>query len=300
MKRAVSVSLGSPARDKVVVVDFKGLEISVERVGTGGDARAARRTFAELDGQVDALGVGGIDLYVHLDGRDYPVHAGLKLVQDVHRTPVVDGRLLKYALEGRIFERAAPLLGGLPHYRRAFIPFGTDRIGLIGAVSDVADEVLIGDLMFIFGLPYPLRGLVQFKLLARRLLPLAGYLPISMLYPPGAKEEAPHPKYARYWREADLIAGDMHYIRKYSPEDLRGKDVITNTTTDENLEMLRRRGVHQVLTTTPRYEGRSFGVNMMEAVLTAYAGCGRPLTMEELDSLIDELDLRPSMQILNE
>jgi hypothetical protein len=300
MKRAVSVSLGSPKRDKKVEVVFNGVTISVERIGVGGDAQAARRLFRELDGQVDALSVGGIDLYVHLDGRDYPIRAALKLVQDVHQTPLVDGRMLKYALEGRLFERAEPLLGGRPRFRRAFIPFGTDRIGLIGAVSQVADEVLVGDLMFMFGLPFSVRGLAAFKRLARLLLPLAGYLPISMLYPPGAKDEAAAPKFERYWREADLIAGDLHYIRKYAPPDLDGKFVITNTTTDENIEMLRDRGVRLVLTSTPRYEGRSFGVNMMEAVLTAYAGKGRALSIMELESLIDELDLRPALQTLTE
>ncbi|MBN1149318.1 MAG: hypothetical protein JXA78_18800 [Anaerolineales bacterium] len=299
MKRAVSVSLGSPKRDKKVEVDFNGKMISVERIGVGGNAQAARRLFNELDGQVEALSVGGIDLYVHLEGRDYPIYAALKLVQDVRQTPVVDGRLLKYALEGRLFERAEPLLGGRPRFKRAFIPFGTDRIGLISAVSQVCDEVLVGDLMFMFGVPYPVRGLAQFKRLARILLPIAGYLPISVLFPPGAKDETLHPKYERYWKEADLIAGDMHYIRKYSPEDLAGKVVVTNTTTEENIDLLRARGVHKVLTTTPLYDGRSFGVNMMEGALTAYAGKGCPLSMDELNALIDELDLRPTLQILN-
>ena len=218
IKRAVSVSLGSPTRDKKVVVDLNGMPICVERIGTGGNGDAAQRLFAELDGEVDALSVGGIDLYVRLDGRDYPVHAGLKLVRDVHKTPVVDGRLLKYALERRVFESAEPALGGIPHFNTAFIPFGTDRIGLITAVSRVADEVLIGDLMFLFGLPFPVHGMESFKRLMRLLLPVAGYLPLSMLYPPGAKEEGLKPKFDRYWEAADLNDCKMPYIRKYSPD----------------------------------------------------------------------------------
>jgi len=39
---------------------------------------------------------------------------------------------------------------------------------------------------------------------------------------------------------------------------------------------------------------------MMEATLTAYAGKGHPLTDAELNGLVDELDLRPSVQQLNE
>jgi hypothetical protein len=89
-------------------------------------------------------------------------------------------------------------------------------------------------------------------------------------------------------------------MRKYMPENLTGKTIVTNTTTADNVELLRERGVRQVITTTPRYEGRSFGTNAMEAMLTAYAGKGRRLDQAELNALIDELDLRPSVQRLNQ
>ena len=35
-----------------------------------------------------------------------------------------------------------------------------------------------------------------------------------------------------------------------------GKTVVTNTTAEENIELLRQRGVKTIITTTPRYEGR--------------------------------------------
>lgn len=295
MKHAVSISLGSPRRDKKVTVDFKGTPVTIERIGTGGDEQRAHRLFAELDGKVDALSMGGLDMYVTLDGHDYPVRNALKLVQEVHQTPLVDGRLLKYVLERRVFKLAAQELGNMPHFRRAFMPFTVDRVGLAEAVSQVADEVVFGDLMFMLHLPLPVQGLPRFKRLVHVLMPLMGYLPMSMLYPPGAKDEAPSPKYTKYWQAAELIAGDMHYIRKYGSPNLQGKLVVTNTTTDENIELLRGRGVRQVITTSPRYEGRSFGINMMEAVLTAYAGLGRPLTMPELDALVEELELKPEI-----
>jgi len=299
MKRAVSVSLGSSARDKRVVVRFKGEPIRVERIGTDGDAPKAQRLFAELDGQVDAFGVGGVDLYLRLGDREYPLHAALKLVQDVHQTPIVDGRGLKHTLERRVFELAAPALGGRPHFRRAFVPVAVDRLGLAEAAADVSDEVVIGDLMIALGIPIPVRGIDAYRKLARLLFPIVSYFPMSMLFYGSGGAEA-EPKYQRYWQEADLIAGDFMFMRKYLPDDLTGKTVITNTTTAENIELLRTRGVRQVITTTPRYEGRSFGTNLMEAALTAYAGQGRPLSDAELNALIDELDLRPSVQQLNE
>ena len=298
MKRAVSVSLGSPARDKRVIVELKGERIQVERIGTGGDVKKAQRLFAELDGRVDALGVGGVDLYLRLDDREYPLRAALKLVKDVHRTPVVDGRGLKHTLERRVFELARPALGEIPHFRTAFIPMAVDRLGLAQAVSEVAERVIIGDLMVGLGIPIPINGIAQFRKIARVLLPIVSYFPMSMIFY-GSSGEPPHPRFLRQWQEADLIAGDFLFMRKYMPDSLESKTVVTNTTTADNVELLRERGVKLMITTTPRYEGRSFGTNMMEATLTAYAGKGRRLTDAELNALIDDLDIRPSVERLN-
>jgi hypothetical protein len=298
MKRAVSISLGSSARDKRVVVSLGGEQIAVERIGTDGDVQKAQRLFAELDGTVDALGVGGVDLYLRLHGREYPLRAALKLVKGVHRTPVVDGRGLKHTLERRVFELASEEMGGIPHFRCGFVPVAVDRPGMAEAATDVADQVIFGDLMFALDIPIPLWGLKQYRRVARVLLPFVSYFPMSMLFY-GSGGYEPHPKYERYWDQADLIVGDFLFMRKYMPDDLAGKTIVTNTTTPENVELLQERGVKTLITTTPRYEGRSFGTNATEAMLTAYAGRGRPLNDVELNDLIDELSLRPTVQQLN-
>lgn len=293
MKRAVSISLGSSKRDKKVVVHFAGEAVQIERIGTDGDLERAHRLYLELDGKVDAFGVGGVDLYLRLDNREYPLRAALKLVEGVVKTPLCDGRGLKHTLERRVFELARPSLGDV-HFRRAFVPVAVDRLGLAQAVEEVADEVIIGDLMIALGIPIPIRGIRAYKRLARILLPIVSYFPMSMLFygSGGAEHE---PKYETYFIAADLLAGDFLFMRKYLPAMLNGKTVVTNTTTEENVELLKARGVKTVITTTPRYEGRSFGTNMMEAALTAYAGKGRRLTDEELNALIDRLDIRPEV-----
>ena len=299
MKRAVSVSLGSSTRDKKVVITLKGEQISVERIGTDGDVEKSRRLFAELDGQVDALGVGGVDLYLRLGDREYPLHAALKLVQDVRQTPVVDGRGLKHTLERRVFELAAPVLNEQPHFQRAFVPVAVDHLGLAEAAAQVSDEIVIGDLMIALEIPIPLRSIASFRRVARVMLPFVSHFPMSLLFY-GNSGEPTQPKYHRFYRDADLLAGDFLFMKKHLPDNLAGKTIVTNTTTEANVELLRERGARRVITTTPRYDGRSFGANMMEAALTAYAGKGRPLTDAELNELIDELDLRPSVQQLNE
>ncbi len=298
MKYAVSVSLGSSSRDKKVQVKFKDETVVIERIGLDGDVAKAKRLYEELDGQVDAFGMGGVDMYLRLEGREYPLRAALKLIENVTQTPVVDGRGLKHTLERRIFELAAPALGGIPKFQKAFIPVAVDRVGLATAVGEVTDEVIFGDLMVALGIPLPVYGLRNFKRVARVMLPIVSHFPMSMLYygSDGAEQK---PKYQKYWHNCDLIAGDFLFMRKYMPARAEGKTIITNTTTPENIALFKERGIHKVITSTPRYEGRTFGTNMMEAALTAYAGLGRQLTDAELNVLIDELDIRPQVQILN-
>lgn len=293
MKHAVSISLGSSKRDKSVKVNLNGQEILVERIGTDGDIEKARQLYLDLDGKVDAFGVGGVDLYLRLDDREYPLHAALKLVAGVKQTPLCDGRGLKHTLERRVFQLAKSQLGDV-HFKQAFVPVAADRSGLAEAVAEVADRTVFGDLMVALGVPLPVYGIPAFKRVARIMLPIVSYFPMSMLFygSDGAEQK---PKYVKYFEESDLIAGDFLFMRKYMPANLKGKTIVTNTTTEDNIGLLKERGVKTVITTTPRYEGRTFGTNMTEAMLTAYAGKGRKLSDDELNGLIDGLGLYPTV-----
>ena len=80
---------------------------------------------------------------------------------------------------------------------------------------------------------------------------------------------------------------------------LDGKIICTNTTTAADVAAFRAAGVRYLVTTTPRLEGRSFGTNMMEAMLVAVSGQGRKLTDAELSALIDQLGFHPNIEPLN-
>ena len=101
MKRAVSISIGSSKRDKAVEVNLLGETVSIERIGTDGDMEAAARKYQELDGKVDAFGVGGADLGLMVDNKWYPLYSVRPMIRFVKETPIVDGVGLKYTLESR-------------------------------------------------------------------------------------------------------------------------------------------------------------------------------------------------------
>jgi len=101
LKRAVSISIGSSKRNKAVEVTLLGEKVSIERIGTDGDMEAAALKYKELDGKVDAFGVGGADLGAIVDGKWYALHSVTPMVRFVKKTPLVDGGGLKNTLENK-------------------------------------------------------------------------------------------------------------------------------------------------------------------------------------------------------
>jgi hypothetical protein len=298
MKRAVSVSLGSPTRDKRVELDLGGERVLLERIGTNGDEPRARAMFRDLDGKVDALGVGGIDLYVRMPYGDYPLRGALRLVQDIRTTPYVDGSRLRTILERRVVPLMEGSLGSSLGAKKVFFVEAITRRGLLSAFLEAGFDCVYGDLMYALGIPIPIRTLGTLDALARILLPIVGRMPISFLYSTGESQEVVEPKYEKYYKEASIIAGDWLYIKKHMPDDMEGKTIVTNTTTPADLEFMRSRGIRRLFTTTPVFEGRSFGTNALEAALTAAAGKGRVLEEAELGAMIDGLGIGPAEQDL--
>lgn len=301
MKRAVSISIGSSKRNKAVDTTLLGQEVSIERIGTDGDMEAAALKYKELDGIADAFGVGGADLGAMVDGKWYPFHTIKPMVRYVQKTPLVDGSGLKNTLENKA---ASFLESHIKEYldqkgRRVLVIVGVDRWGLSSCFADAGYQMVFGDFIYGIGLPIPIRKISQVKTLASLIMPVIGRLPFEWFYPTGEKQEKRTPKSPQYFNEASVIAGDCHYIKRFMPDRLDGKVIVTNTTTAEDVDLFRKCGVKYLVTTTPVLEGRSFGTNMMEAALVAVAGKGRPLTWDELSGMLDQLHLEPQLQELN-
>ncbi len=295
MKHVVSVSLGSASRDTDQVVEILGHTVRVERRGTQGDMAAARRLIAELDGRVDAIGLGGIDLFLPVGRRRYYFRDARQLAAAARTTPVVCGAGLKNSLERAMVSALDDDVAWSG--RPVLMVSALDRFGMAEQLVADGARVVFGDLIFSLGVPLALRRLGTLHALATVLLPLFVRLPFRWLYPVGSDQErgSTTEKFARYYDDADVIAGDWHYIRRYAPARMDGKIVLTNTTTAADVAFLRERGVATLITTTPRFGGRSIGTNLLEAVFVAIDGASGELSAERYRALIAAADLRPSV-----
>jgi hypothetical protein len=242
MKRITSISLGSSKRDKATKTSFLGEDFEIERIGTNGNLLTFRQKLTELDGKVDAFGLGGTDMYIYAAGRRYTFGEIQRLASAAVKTPVVDGSGLKNTLERETVNYLQR--EGIVDFKksRVLLVCGVDRFGMAEALDATGASVTYGDLMFSLDIPIAIRSL----------------------------------------------------------NNLKGKVILTNTTTADDVEELKKRGVKLLVTTTPEFDGRSFGTNVMEGVLIAMSG-RKPeeLTPSDYMVMLGKLGWKPRIQVLN-
>jgi len=300
MKHVVSVSLGSSRRNHRAEAEFLGEKFLIERIGTDGDFNKVIEIIKELDGKVDAFGMGGIDLYLYAAGKRYEIKDAALIKQAAKKTPIVDGSGLKNTLERKVIRYIDENVFNLKD-KKVLMVSATDRFGMAETLDELGAQLIIGDLMFSLDIPIPIKSIRLFHTIAKIILPIATKMPFEKLYPTGKKQEERTPKNEKYFYEADIIAGDFLFIKRFMPDDLTGKIIITNTVTKDDIDELKRLGVRYLITTTPEFNGRSFGTNVMEAVLVSILNKKvDEITFEDYKNLLEKLNFKPRIVCLNE
>ncbi|MFN2137343.1 MAG: serine carboxypeptidase [Candidatus Promineifilaceae bacterium] len=226
-------------------------ELVIEHAGCGGDPQRARDIIAELDGRVAAIALEGMPRLLELGSQQRTHAAGEALAAAARETPVVDGRGIRAGLErwGVILaDRAQP---GIFSHKRVLMAPGINHGGLAQALMRHNCQIRYADPVFYFGLPY-VPGVGSQLTLEQAAGPTLEQLkdaPFRRVFPqagtPGTKRnEEPFA-----W--ADLIAGDIGAIRRYAPAALRGKTVVVEYASEEDLDDLRRRGAAILITLMP-------------------------------------------------
>lgn len=300
MKRVVSVSLGSSQRDKTSIVTILGEEFEISRIGTDGDMVKFADKMRELDGKVDAIGLGGIDRYLWTDKKRYTIRDADKLAKIAKITPVVDGSGVKNTLERRTIEYLNN--NNLVDFKnsKVLITSAVDRFGMAQTIAKLSDNVVYGDIMFALNIPIPIRSYKALRFVAAALLPIICNIPFQWLYPTGEKQNVIKPSWIEYYKWADVICGDYLLIKRTMPtvesEALKDKVIVTNTLTPEDTQMLKERGVKMIATGTPEYEGRYFATNVFEGVLITLLGKNpNDVTINDYAALLEKLNWKPTI-----
>jgi predicted amino acid dehydrogenase len=253
MKRIVSVSLGSSQRDYRIQTTLLGQHIEIQRIGTNGDVQRAAALIRELDGQVNAIGLGGLTPVFRVGNARYPHHEAIQIARGAVRTPVVSGGLIKQTFDRWCIQQANNHQRGMFNYRRILVPSGIDRYAMSQSLAQYDAELRFGDPIVHSGiqlLPTP-RSIKQLDLYAATTLPLTALMPYRVLHPVALGQEGFDQRAVTLFEWADVIAGDFAYIRRFAPRNLTNKIVIADDPTPAEINDLKSRGVRTLVTLSP-------------------------------------------------
>ncbi|MCS7164953.1 MAG: quinate 5-dehydrogenase [Candidatus Calescibacterium sp.] len=269
----VSISLGSSKRDKFVTIDLpNNYTVNIFRIGVDGDILVAEKIIQKLqDEEVDAIGLGGIDLILYIDNQEFVVQDAKRLYDKSTKIPVVDGSISKKILESQI---VGNLIQKELLRNKVLLLSSLDRFEILKVLVNSNFQVLIGDLVFALNVGKLIKNIEELKFFASFLLDDVLNLPFNFIYPIGKEQEKNNElsaELSKVIQEEDIgsIIGDFHYLKKMS-HLLMGKIVVTNTLTQEDIEALRRKGVKRLITTGIFIDNRSFGANITDAIFAAY------------------------------
>lgn len=300
MKRIVSVSLGSSKRNHKAEAEILGEKVIIERIGTDGDYEKVIQTIKELDGKVDAFGMGGIDLTLRWADKSYTIKDALPIKEAAKISPIVDGSGIKNTLERRTIKYINENIMSLKN-KKVLMTSATDRYGMAEAFYSVGADITFGDIIFALNIPFPIKSYRLFSTLAEIILPIAVRMPFEKIYPTGKEQDVITTKYEKYYDEAEIIAGDYIFIKKYMPKNMLNKVIVTNTVTPKDIEDLKERGVSLLITTTPEFNGRSFGTNVIEALIVSLLNKKvEEITTKDYEDILDRLNFVPRIEYLND
>lgn len=302
MKRIVSISLGSSQRDFQFTTSLLGQHIEVRRVGTNGDVAQAAALVREYDGQVDAIGLGGLIPVFRVGAAHYPHNEALRIATSAQRTPVVDGSGFKATLERWAVQQANRVQPGMFRFRRILLTSGVERYALAQALAQYDGELRFADPLVHIGLPFlPVpKSIKQLELYAATALPILALLPYKVLHPVGLGREGQDTRAEALFRWADIIVGDFAYIRRFAPPNLQGKTIITDDPSLIEIDDLRERGAQTLITMTPALsESHPFvATDLLEAIAVALMESGSHPTEADLLAFIDNVKWQPTVKHL--
>lgn len=284
-------------------IAFADQQIEIQWVGCEGNFERARELIAQYDGKADVIALEGMPAQLRLGSETRAHVEGTRLRSTASQTPVVDGNGVRDGLERwavMLADRAQPGIFAEKHI--LMVP-GVNHSGLADEIAKHSPVMRYADPFVFFNLPdFPGVGSKQtLQQAAAPTLEQVAHLPFKRVH---AVAGTPHAhRVESPFHHADMLVGDIGAIRRYAPHALKGKTIVAEYATEQDIADLKTRGASIVVTMMPcLHERGALGdlpASVLEAVFVACrAEANQPATEDTYLDLIASLDWTPHVRYL--
>ncbi|MCS6886487.1 MAG: dehydrogenase [Acidobacteriota bacterium] len=297
MKKILSASLGSSEKNYQFTTTFLKEKFQITRIGCDGDISKLKQTIRDFDGQVDAIGLGGISAHFKVAGKTHIHQEAQSVIKTAKKTPVADGRGLKTILQAWTVRNINQKYKDFFTNENVLFLSGIANYEMAAVLREYTANLSFFDPVIHFNTPYVLDSLQALEYYATGAMPVLTRLPYSWFYPKGWTGDEWKPLLVgNPFDKAEIIVGDFSYIRHYAPSMLVNKVVITDSVDDEAVALLKKRGVRTIITTVPQLFKQRIDINVLHAIFSAYLQ-KHPQEISENDylMLIDKAKIAPQV-----
>ncbi len=157
MKKVVSVSLGSSAKDSGFETRFLGHDFQVNRVGADGDTTKAWELLRRHQSDADAIGLGMIQDHFDIGSRRHVHKETDRLLNVVTRVPATTGAALRRILQVRAVRHVQKRLGNYFNNNLVLFLNGIVNYDMAQAMADYTPNLKFADAVLDTGSPVAAR-----------------------------------------------------------------------------------------------------------------------------------------------
>ena len=250
-KQILQLHLGKAAAPETATIAFLGETFQIHSIGTGGDIELIEQLLREADAarRYDAIALDGITGRLEMGHERINHIYADRLQAAAQQTPVVSGQGVRGAFERwavRLINEAEPGIFTRKHV--LFAP-GLNHTGLVDGIAAFTENRRWAEPVFYFDLPSATTNEAAMHQITHRILDVVHDKPFRRIFPQAGTPGRPRSSAPFAW--AQMIAGDLPAIRRYAPSTLKGKTVIAEAATPDEVNDLRQRGVTTLITTMP-------------------------------------------------
>jgi len=297
MKKVVSVSLGSSAKDYEFKTRFLGKDFHVKRVGADGDEGKAWELLRRYQSEADAIALGMLRDHYDMGSR-WHVHADTdRLLKVVTRVPATTGANLRRLLQIRAVRHVNRTFGRYFYNNLVLFMSGMVNYDMAQAMGDYTPNLRFADAVLETGAPAVLTSLDQLEMYARGAHIASSVLPTRGLSRiPGAKR-LKKSILAKEMAKSQVIVGTFDDIETFGDaRTLEGKTLITSAIDDDRLEFFKECNVNLVVDVSPKLFERVVGLSTIQAmILAAMDTTSEELSDHDLEEIVEELKIEPRL-----
>lgn len=302
MKEIVNLSLGYAADNFDEVINIKGIDYRIKRLGTDMNTHLLKHLAREYASQVDVLSISGFPDPILLDGKQH-LHKDLEeIVKSAQEHCIVSyGSRLRsnvFNLGLKEFVRANP-----DKFKNKKISFlaGCIHQYLLDEIDEAGAIPLMADPYFILKVPFLLNSKKNLESFVRINLPLMRFMKIKQVALRNFRSELlkKNPLFNDFFK-SEIFVINCNQLEYVDIPDLTGKIVITDYLSDRALKVLSAKNVSEIWACSDKkLELSQVGLNILEAILCAQKEENTPLSEDEVIKGVEFLEIKPIVIKLN-